>query len=92
MKPGGGEGRDSRVALQFRARREGRGRGRKRGRERPHAIPGLEWEFGKVRSSSSSAALYNNSGREEAGNECARDARNGNESAHGREQPCPANI
>ena len=28
----------------------------------------------------------------ERGNECARDARNGNESAHGREQPCPANI
>ena len=65
-----------------------------RERERgERTIPGLEWEFGKVRSSSSSAALYNNSGREEeAGNECARDARNGNESAHGREQPCPANI
>ena len=31
MKPGGGGGRDSRVALQFRARREGRGRGRERG-------------------------------------------------------------
>ena len=27
-------------------------RQRQRGRERPHAIPGLEWEFGKVRSGS----------------------------------------